>query len=61
MTVAPDPAIEAVVGSWPAAFDNARATALGLRPDDSFEAVVRAYLEDHPEAVAAGVRGRDGA
>lgn len=56
MTVAPDPAIEAVVGSWPAAFDNARATALGLRPDDSFEAVVRAYIEDHPEAVAAGVR-----
>ncbi|MGW6024792.1 D-erythronate dehydrogenase [Streptomyces sp. NPDC055099] len=52
VTVTPDPAVEAIVGSWPAAFDNARATALGLRPDESFEAVVRAYVEDHPEAVA---------
>jgi len=60
VTVAPDPAVEAIVGSWPAAFDNARATALGLRPDDSFESVVRAYIEDHPEAVAARMRGRDG-
>ncbi|MGW5867262.1 D-erythronate dehydrogenase [Streptomyces sp. NPDC055239] len=51
--VAPDPAVEAIVGSWPAAFDNARATALGLRPDESFESVVRAYAEDHPEAVTA--------
>ncbi|MGW0910041.1 D-erythronate dehydrogenase [Streptomyces sp. NPDC002853] len=52
VTVTPDPAVEAIVGSWPAVFDNARATALGLRPDESFEAVVRAYAEDHPEAVA---------
>lgn len=52
VTVAPDPAVEAIVGSWPAAFDNARATALGLRPDESFESVVRAYVEDHPGAVA---------
>ncbi|MFD4482151.1 D-erythronate dehydrogenase [Streptomyces sp. NPDC058471] len=51
VTLSPDPAVEAIVGSWPAAFDNARATALGLRPDASFESVVRAYVEDHPEAV----------
>lgn len=56
VTVAPDPAVEAIVGSWPAVFDNTRATALGLRPDDSFESVVRAYVEDHPEAVAESVR-----
>lgn len=54
VTVAPDPAVEAIVGSWPAVFDNARATALGLRPDESFESVVRAYAEDHPEAVVGG-------
>lgn len=54
VTLAPDPAVEAIVGSWPAVFDNARATALGLRPDESFESVVRAYAEDHPEAVAGG-------
>ncbi|MFE6158398.1 D-erythronate dehydrogenase [Streptomyces sp. NPDC056486] len=54
VTVVPDPAVEAIVGSWPAAFDNARATALGLKADESFESVVRAYVEDHPEAVTAG-------
>ncbi|TGB15694.1 D-erythronate dehydrogenase [Streptomyces sp. MZ04] len=54
VTVAPDPAVEAIVGSWPAAFDNTRATALGLAPDESFESVVRAYAEDHPEAITAG-------
>ncbi|MFB7933843.1 D-erythronate dehydrogenase [Streptomyces sp. NPDC056039] len=51
VTVAPDPDIEAVVGSWPSAFDNTRAAALGLGPDPSFESVVRDYLADHPEAV----------
>ncbi|GGV25159.1 hypothetical protein GCM10010277_05990 [Streptomyces longisporoflavus] len=53
VTLAPDPAIEAIVGSWPAAFDNARATALGLEPDENFESVIRAYMADHPEAVTA--------
>ncbi|MDQ1041305.1 nucleoside-diphosphate-sugar epimerase [Streptomyces sp. V3I8] len=57
VTVAPDPAVEAIVGSWPASFDGARATALGLRPDDSFESVVKAYIEDHPEAIATGTTG----
>ncbi|WP_075737216.1 D-erythronate dehydrogenase [Streptomyces acidiscabies] len=55
VTVAPDPAIEAVVGSWPATFDNARATALGLTPDPSFDSVVRDYLADHPDAVLVDV------
>ncbi|MEU5001266.1 D-erythronate dehydrogenase [Streptomyces sp. NPDC021622] len=54
VTVTPDPAVEAIVGSWPAAFDNARATALGLAPDENFESVVRAYVADHPDAVAPG-------
>ncbi|WP_105969193.1 D-erythronate dehydrogenase [Streptomyces geranii] len=51
VTVAPDPAVEAIVGSWPAVFDSTRALALGLRPDESFESVVRAYVRDHPDAV----------
>ncbi|KND23625.1 D-erythronate dehydrogenase [Streptomyces acidiscabies] len=55
VTIAPDPAIEAVVGSWPAAFDNTRATALGLTPDPSFDSVVRDYLADHPDAVLVDV------
>jgi nucleoside-diphosphate-sugar epimerase len=41
-----DPAIEAIVGSWPAAWDNRRAEALGLTPDPDFDAIVRAYVED---------------
>lgn len=41
-----DPAVEAIVGSWPAAWDNRRAEALGLRPDPDFDAIVKAYVED---------------
>jgi nucleoside-diphosphate-sugar epimerase len=41
-----DPAVEAIVGGWPAAWDNRRAEALGLRPDPDFDAIVRAYVED---------------
>ncbi|MFG2454224.1 D-erythronate dehydrogenase [Streptomyces sp. NPDC048512] len=51
VTVAPDPAIEAIVGSWPSVLDSRRAAALGLRPDPSFLAVVRDYVSDHPDAV----------
>lgn len=54
VTVAPDPEVEAVVGSWPSVFDNRRAAALGLEPDPSFASVVRDYLADHPDAVLAG-------
>jgi nucleoside-diphosphate-sugar epimerase len=65
VTVRPDPAVEAIVGSWPSAFDNARAAALGLDPDPSFASVVRDYCADHPDAVlaapspAAGQPGQD--
>ena len=41
-----DPAVEDIVGSWPAAWDNSRALALGLDPDPDFDAIVRAYVED---------------
>ena len=41
-----DPAVEAIVGGWPAAWDNGRALALGLEPDPDFDAIVRAYVED---------------
>jgi nucleoside-diphosphate-sugar epimerase len=41
-----DPAVEAIVGSWPAAWDNRRAEVLGLKPDADFDAIVRAYVED---------------
>lgn len=44
VNVAPDPAIETIVGSWPSRFDNAEAAALGLHPDPDFESVVRQYM-----------------
>jgi D-erythronate 2-dehydrogenase len=42
----PDEVIAGIVGGWPARFATTRAAALGLRPDDSFEAVVRSYIRD---------------
>ncbi|WRZ95403.1 NAD-dependent epimerase/dehydratase family protein [Streptomyces sp. NBC_01007] len=51
VTFTPDPAIEAVVGSWPAVLDSRRAAALGLEPDPSFLSVVQDYVTDHPDAV----------
>lgn len=40
----PDARIEAIVGSWPSEFRTARAAALGLAPDESFDAIVAGYL-----------------
>lgn len=40
-----DPAIAAIVQSWPARFAPLRATALGLAADDGVEAIIRRYLD----------------
>jgi nucleoside-diphosphate-sugar epimerase len=42
----PDEAIASIVRGWPARFSTARAAALGLSPDESFEAIVRSYVRD---------------
>lgn len=44
----PDPAIMKIVTSWPANIDAARARALGLSADDSFDAIVAEYLHENP-------------
>jgi len=41
-----DPAIAAIVGTWPAAFIAERALALGFVPHEPFVEVVRAFIED---------------
>jgi D-erythronate 2-dehydrogenase len=41
---APDPAIEAIVASWPSRFDTTRATNLGLTGDEGIGAVVQQHL-----------------
>ena len=38
--------IENIVGTWPAAWNTARALALGFQGDADFDAVIRAYMED---------------
>jgi nucleoside-diphosphate-sugar epimerase len=43
---AADPEVERIVGSWPGAWDTARAEALGFTGDASFDAIVRAYIDD---------------
>jgi D-erythronate 2-dehydrogenase len=42
-----DDRIARIVGGWPAVFDNARASRLGLEPDPDFLSIIRAYLADH--------------
>jgi D-erythronate 2-dehydrogenase len=39
----PDPAVAAIVTSWPARFRAERAAGLGLHPDPDFESVIRMY------------------
>ncbi len=42
----PDPKIEALIASWPKEVTSQRALAAGLRPDESIDAIVQAYIED---------------
>jgi nucleoside-diphosphate-sugar epimerase len=43
----PDPRIEAIVRTWPARFDTARADAMGFVRDEDFESVVRRYAQEY--------------
>lgn len=43
---APDPVIQKIVAGWPTAFEAKRSRELGFKADDSFEAIVRAHVED---------------
>lgn len=43
-----DPVIDAIVRTWPATVETSRANALGLRPEASFDDIVRQYLADVP-------------
>ena len=44
-----DPVIGAIVRSWPASIETPRASALALRPEASFDDIVREYLDDEKE------------
>jgi nucleoside-diphosphate-sugar epimerase len=46
----PDPAVERIVNSWPAAWDVTRGKALGLTADADFESIVRQYVDEQAAA-----------
>jgi nucleoside-diphosphate-sugar epimerase len=45
-----DPRVERIVATWPGAWDTARAEALGFRGDQSFDAVIRQYMDDEMDS-----------
>ena len=51
-----DPAIEKLVRSWPGDVAWERARGLGLKNDASFEAIVREYIAENPQAVRLATR-----
>jgi nucleoside-diphosphate-sugar epimerase len=46
-----DESIAAIARTWPGRVDAARARRLGLHPDESFDAIVRAYIRENGDAV----------
>ncbi|MEN9315658.1 MAG: hypothetical protein RIS35_2051 [Pseudomonadota bacterium] len=48
----PDPAVRALVRTWAGRFETPRARAMGFEADTDVDAVVRAYVEDNPDAVS---------
>jgi nucleoside-diphosphate-sugar epimerase len=43
-----------LVRTWAARFDTARASSMGFVADADFASIVRAYVEDNPQAIARG-------
>ena len=56
VTYEPQPALSAAVASFPSRVDSSRALALGMAPSLDATAMVRAYVEDFPSALANGVK-----
>ncbi len=50
ITHQPDPAIEAIVATWPVETEFARATAVGLPKEANLVVIVEAYIEDFPDS-----------
>ncbi|MEZ5727804.1 MAG: hypothetical protein R3E48_07335 [Burkholderiaceae bacterium] len=49
----PDPGIERLVRGWAGRFDTARARSMGFVADPDFESIIRAYMAENPDAIAA--------
>ena len=46
ITEAPDPAIAEIVAGWPTRFDTTRATSLGFTAEETYDDIIRTYIED---------------
>lgn len=47
----PDPAILKLVETWPGVVSSSRANKLGLQADTDYEAIIRDYIRENPEAI----------
>jgi nucleoside-diphosphate-sugar epimerase len=52
-----DPVITPMSRTWACDFDTPRALALGFERDANADAMLRAYVEDHPEEIRVVIRG----
>jgi nucleoside-diphosphate-sugar epimerase len=52
----PDPAIAKLVSTWPGNLAWDRARGMGLQSDTDFEAVIRDYIRENPQAVTLSVK-----
>jgi nucleoside-diphosphate-sugar epimerase len=52
----PDPAVAAIVTSWPARFQTDRSAGLGLSPDPDFDSIIRMHITE-TTTTGRGVRG----
>ena len=53
----PDAARATIVTSWPSRIHAARAEALGLKADASFDAILRDYVRENAQAVTLPLKG----
>ncbi len=55
-----DARIERMVMGWPGALETTRARALGFPVDESFDEMIRQYIDENTQSVEAGVTGAQG-
>jgi D-erythronate 2-dehydrogenase len=52
----PDPDILKLVETWPGVVVSARANKLGLQADTDYEAIIRDYIRENPEAIKLSIK-----
>ena len=52
----PDPSILKLVETWPGVVSSKRANKLGLQPDTDYEAIIRDYIRENPDAIKLTIK-----